>query len=201
MKKYLLVFLFPLLTISPSRAQWGIDAVGFFIQAVATCDEGGYEYKQTLFRNHVGELHGLKFAWAPGDRFTLGTSFYFGNNLVTPWQSNDAHKLVMTYGTVYGEYHFIRDNYKFYNWSALLHIGRGYSAITGSNIPANFQSTTSYWVVEPGVNFNVSVFKLIRLNAGVSYRVVSGARLYGQTDGSLSGPTLNLGITISSRGY
>src|SRR5690349_1694486 len=164
MKKYILVFFFPLLTITPSRAQWGIDAIAFMVQAIATCDEGGYEYKQTLFRDRVGELHGLKFAWAPGEKFTLGTSAYLGTNLVHPWYSNDAHRLIMTYWTLYGEYHFRNEQTKFYNWSALVHLGRGYSTISGNNIPANFQSSCSYWIVEPGMNFNVSVFRFLRFN-------------------------------------
>ncbi|MFI5203962.1 MAG: hypothetical protein ACHQF2_05645 [Flavobacteriales bacterium] len=200
MKKYILVFLFPLLTITPSRAQWGIDAFAFMVQAIATCDEGGYEYKQTLFRDRVGEFHGVKFAWAPGQKFTLGMSAYFGSNLVHPWNSNDAHRLIMSYATVYGEYHFRKEE-KFYNWSALLHVGRGYSTISGSNIPSNFQNSSAFWVFEPGINFNICAFRFLRFNAGASYRVVSGARLYGQSDGSLSGPCLNVGLTISGRGF
>ena len=200
MKKIVLVFLFPLLTISPSRAQWGVDAFLFIFQAAGTCDEGGYEYKQTLFRDCPAEFQGIKLGWAPGEKFTLGVSAYFGSNRVRPWKGNDLHKLIMTYGNIYGEYHF-RNKDKFYNWSALLHVGRGYSTLSGNNIPINFQKSSSFWIFEPGINFNVCAFRFLRFNAGASYRIISGARLYGQSDGSLSGPCLNVGVTISGRGF
>jgi hypothetical protein len=201
MKKYLLVFFFPLVFVSPLRAQLGLEMVTFIARVVATCDEGGYEYKQTLFQNRSGVLQGLKCAWAPGEKFTLGMSAYFGKNMVTPWYSNDVHKLTMSYATVYGEYHFRNQNTTFYNWSFLLHLGRGYSSVTGSGIPANFQSNSSYWVIEPGINFNISLLEIFRFNAGASYRILSGAHIYGQSDGSLSGPCLNFGLSLTGRGY
>jgi hypothetical protein len=202
MKKFILASFLSLSFMAPVRAQWGADVFLFFVQMIGTCDEGGYEYKQTLFKDRTAELHGLKFAWAAGNRLTIGISGYFGTNRITPWFSNDLHRLVFSYGTVYGEYHFRKpEENKFYNWSVISHIGRGYSSISGNGIPPNFQNSSSFWIFESGGNFNINLGGFIRFNAGLSYRIVSGVRLYGQTDWSLSGPCINLGVTLSGRGF
>lgn len=54
------------------------------------------------------------------------------------------------------------------------------------------------FVLEPSVNVELNVTTFFRVNAGGSYRLVSGASMYGLTNKDLSGPSINLALKFGA---
>jgi len=52
--------------------------------------------------------------------------------------------------------------------------------------------TSTVFVFEPGINAELNVTSFFRINAGISYRIVTGIDLYGLRNGDLGGPSGNL---------
>ena len=54
------------------------------------------------------------------------------------------------------------------------------------------------FVLEPSLNVEVNVTTFFRVNAGGSYRLVSGVTMFGLTNSDLSGPSINLALKFGS---
>jgi hypothetical protein len=55
-------------------------------------------------------------------------------------------------------------------------------------------SSDAYFVIEPGVRAELNIVKWMRLNAGVSYRILSGMKLKPEPSGKLNGFTATVGF-------
>ena len=83
-----------------------------------------------------------------------------------------------------------------------LFIGAGsFSAVNEQLDFNNFVSnvtleTSSFAVVEPGLELELNVSKNVRLNFGASYRLIQGSNLRGVTDSDLSGFAGNVTVKI-----
>ncbi len=60
------------------------------------------------------------------------------------------------------------------------------------------KENSTVFVFEPGVNAELNITSFFRINAGVSYRLVSGADLVGLKNNDLSGPAANLVFKFGS---
>ncbi len=60
------------------------------------------------------------------------------------------------------------------------------------------QQRDEVFVLEPSLNVELNVTSFFRVNAGGSYRYVSGASLYGLTNNDLSGASINLALKFGS---
>lgn len=54
------------------------------------------------------------------------------------------------------------------------------------------KSNNSYWVVEPSVNLEVNVWKVMRVDFGVGYRYLGDADFTNTTDADMSGVSGNI---------
>ncbi len=54
------------------------------------------------------------------------------------------------------------------------------------------------FVLEPSLNVELNVVSFFRVNAGGSYRFVSGVSMFGLTNKDLSGPSINLALKFGA---
>jgi hypothetical protein len=50
----------------------------------------------------------------------------------------------------------------------------------------------AFFIVEPGVNFELNISRRLRFAAGASYRITSGVEFQDLKDGDITGPAINL---------
>jgi hypothetical protein len=50
----------------------------------------------------------------------------------------------------------------------------------------------AFFIVEPGLNAELNMTRFFRVDAGISYRFVSGVDQYALVDDDIAGPSINL---------
>ena len=105
-------------------------------------------------------------------------------------------KIEFGYGGLVLEYIGKPDNLIHYSISAMIGAGEvsyslfNYEMFYSGNYEDKQSSTV--FVFEPEVNVELNVTTFFRLNAGISYRLVTGTDLAGLKNNDLSGPAVNL---------
>ena len=91
MKKLLIVVVL-VLTVPQLKGQYLASG---FIGLISTANEGGYEGSMTWYNNSPATIHGLKAAWHLGERFKVGYTIHYGNNVVNSLMVNQRYRLYM----------------------------------------------------------------------------------------------------------
>lgn len=136
---------------------------------------GGPVIKMGSINNYFSTFIGYRGAWVVNRRFSIGGGGYF---LITNVYFSE-NKLNMGYGGLEVGY--------IINPDALVHFTVG-SLIGGGGVELVGVGQEAFFTIEPGVDLELNVTKYFRLNAGASYRLVSGiTHVSGINDAALSG--------------
>jgi len=179
---------------------------------------GAPEFKVSQVNNKTSLLLGGKGGWVINHKFVIGAAGYgmtsnntfdytedledLDGNLVL--DSTRTLDLSMGYGGVFFEY--VMSPKKLFHLTFPLLIGAGRSRIkTKTFFDANvvdpedwtqydYVESTGFFVLEPGVNIELNMTKVFRLDLGVSYRYISCTDLQRLSNNDLSDFSFNLGL-------
>jgi len=149
----------------------------------------------TSINHRFGAMAGLRGSWPIGRSLALGGAIYtLFNKVAAPEGAlplEGALDIDLSYGGPELEYFLNPGSRTRFSLSVLL--GGGATRFvkdTGSTFKSSEQSgeTGFMYVLEPGGNVEWTVAKWLRLNLGVSYRLVSGTRKEGLKDLDFGGP-------------
>lgn len=159
---------------------------------------GSYDMKFTSFKNHQGLLLGGKGGWILNHQLVIGGG---GWGLSTPVRftlsdglGNDSSaRLNFGYGGVLFEY-IIFPTSPVHIAIPLL-IGSGSSKLYYRDHNLFFNDalieSSTFFVIDTGIDFQMNLLKFMRLSVGLGYRYVSGTFLANLDDKSLSGLSIN----------
>jgi hypothetical protein len=153
---------------------------------------GGPVMKITTFRDDVGLLVGGRGGWIINHVLALGGGGYgLTNNIEAPIR---GYYLNVGYGGPIVEY-IIASN-RLVHASVNLLIGAGgvnyredYWDIDEHSI---FIEEDAFFVMEPGVDLELNVTNFLRVNAGISYRLIDGVESRDLDDSDMSGVAATL---------
>lgn len=150
---------------------------------------GGFGGPTMAFTNIHGEfatLFGGRGGWILNHSFVLGGAGYgmFTPNIRTGFSPHGSPPaLRLGYGGV--EVAYIHRSNELVHPGARLLLGAGgvtYESMDGGNMPSD-----GFFVAEPALGAQVNIVRWLRLDAGGSYRFVSGVTLPGVRDAQVSG--------------
>jgi hypothetical protein len=150
---------------------------------------GGPEVKFTQIGDDFGIMVGGKGGWIINHTVVLGAGGY---GLVNKIRLTDTTDLNFGYGGLVIEYIQDWDKLLHYSFSAL--IGGGGISHRRRNSFDNHDEmdVRTFFVLEPGANAEVNISSFFRINAGISYRLLSSVSLERISEQNLSGLSLNL---------
>jgi len=163
-------------------------------------ESGGYGGPEIKFGNINGEwevLVGGRGGWIINHKFVLGGAGYgmatqgeTRPGIIFPYLSDQFE---LGYGGLLLAY--ISNSNKIIHLSVETLIGAGgisYDFDRRDHLYNDEFDGDSYFIIEPGVNFEVNVVRLMRLAVGSSYRITAGVDYLGLEDGDITGPSINL---------
>ncbi|HYG52721.1 MAG TPA: hypothetical protein VD905_17545 [Flavobacteriales bacterium] len=197
MVKKLCLILFAVVCFSgKAKSQFVFDFLNFSFGMFQSVDEGGYEGRITFYNNSPASLHGLKGVWHVGERFKMGYTLHYGNNVITSLMNRNRYRMLMLESGLFLEYIFKR--YEKWYFSIPLQVAGGTIYIPKTYVPSDQPNSTQYFSVEPRVQVNKPVLNWFQLNVSVGYRIMSAGPLYGTNSRNLAGPSFNFGILFGS---
>lgn len=196
MRKIYIILIVCTLYSGKAKGQFLFDFLNVSFGLFQTVDEGGYEGRVTLYNNSPATLHGLKGVWHLGERFKIGYSIHYGNNVITSLISRQRYRMHVLETGMFLEY-VLEPKQKGY-LSFPLQVGAGSFYIPQTYVPADNPNSAGYFSIEPRVQFNKPVFDWLQVSASVGYRLVSANELYGTNNSNLAGPSLNFSILFGS---
>jgi len=163
-------------------------------------ESGGYGGLEVKFGNINGEwevLVGGRGGWIINHQFVLGGAGY---GMATPGETNPGiippylnEQFEMGYGGVLLAY--INNSHKLIHLAVETLIGGGgISHYYGRNddVFDTDYDGDAFFIIEPGVNFELNITRKFRFAAGASYRITSGVEYRDLEDGDITGPAINL---------
>jgi len=164
---------------------------------------GGYlapEIKVGNVHEDISLLIGGKMGFTFNDHFTIGLAgFGLTNNSNFDINDNpaDPARIGMGYGGLNLEYTFFSDKKIHFTIPVVL----GAAGIYVYEDDGDFFSdqfneieNSAAFVVEPGINIELNMFKFFRIDLGASYRLIEGTALQYLSDEDLSDLTFNVGF-------
>ncbi|UCB45107.1 MAG: DUF2807 domain-containing protein [Spirochaetota bacterium] len=149
---------------------------------------GGPVLKLGSINNYISAFLGYRGAWVMNRSFSVGGGGYF---LVSDVYFS-GNKLNMGYGGLEVGY--------IINPDALVHFTVG-SLIGGGGVELMSVGQEAFFALEPRVGLELNITKFFRLNAGASYRLVSGiTHVTGLSDAALSGFTGEIALNFGFSG-
>lgn len=159
-------------------------------------DEGGYEGRLTFYNNCPASLHGLKGVWHIGERFKMGYTLHYGNNVINSLGYRNRFRILTLESGLFIEYIFKR--YEKWYFSVPVHFAAGTLYIPRTYVPSDQPWSTQYLSAEPRIQVNKPVFKWFQVNVSMGYRMMSAGSLYGTNSRNLAGPSFNFGIIFGN---
>ncbi len=164
---------------------------------------GGYlapEVKVSNVHEDISLIIGGKMGFTFNDHFTIGIAgFGLTNNSNFDINDNplDPARIGMGYGGLNLEYTFFSNKKIHFTIPVVL----GAAGIYVYEDDGDFFSdqfneieNSAAFVVEPGVNIELNLFKFFRIDLGASYRLIEGTALYSLEDEDLSDLSFNVGF-------
>jgi len=170
---------------------------------------GGYfamQPKLTYLADQVSLLVGANMAMVLGHQLNIGLAGYALSSDVDVnyvmingyWQTYAfTGVLEFAYAGILLEPVFF--NKSAIHFTAPLIFGPGIGSVRDTRIWENGSSNVgsdAFWVVEPGLNLELNITKVLRFNAGASYRFVFDSDLPGMSDKFLSDIAIMAGLKI-----
>ncbi|UCE65959.1 MAG: hypothetical protein JSU85_14065 [Candidatus Zixiibacteriota bacterium] len=163
-------------------------------------ESGGYGGVEVKFGNINGEwevLVGGRGGWIINHEFVLGGAGY---GLATRGETNPGsiipylnEQFEMGYGGVLLAY--IINSHKLIHLNIETLIGGGgishYYGRDDGIFDTDFDDD-AFFIIEPGVNFELNITKRLRFATGASYRITSGVEYLDLEDSDITGPAINL---------
>lgn len=167
-------------------------------------ESGGYGGVEVKFGEINGEWEvfvGGRGGWIVNHQFVLGGAGYgmategeTRPGSITPY-FNELFE--MGYGGVLLAY--INNSHKLIHLTIETLIGAGgisHYNDEGNN-PFNDEfDGDAFFIIEPGVNFELNITRMVRFAAGASYRITSGVEYLDLEDGDITGPAINLMLKL-----
>ncbi|MFO7445730.1 MAG: hypothetical protein R6W90_05150 [Ignavibacteriaceae bacterium] len=156
---------------------------------------GGPVIKFTQIKDEFGVLVGGRGGWIINHQFVIGGGGY---GLVNNIEANDF---------IFSPQPFITFGYGGFEMEYIIHSDRlihfsVYSLIGGGAVTYRDElwddwedwdyGSDTFFVFEPAVNMELNIYSFFRLNAGISYRMVSGVDFDTLENSDLSGPSATL---------
>jgi hypothetical protein len=193
MKKCILLFMLIVLAL-PAFSQ--DDEETLFHGKITHGGFGGPVIKFTQVRNEFGVLVGGRGGWIINHCVAIGGGGY---GLVSEIRGTDPETKDLYLGMGYGgfEIEFIHRSSRLLHSAMTMLIGAGGAGYTkhygdrwNSGDDENGHGHwDSFFIAEPGIQMELNVTRCFRIDAGVSYRFVSGIDKYDLTDSNVSGPS------------
>ena len=159
---------------------------------------GGPVWKLTALDGEFGILSGGRGGWIINHTLVLGGGGYSTlYDLKTGRRSPEGHHLYlnMSYGGFEITYINKSDNLIHYTVNSL--IGGGRARLEEHN-PQDEYDSDHFYIIEPGVNLEMNVYRWCRICVGVSYRFIMALDMTDLSNSDLSGPsgviTLKFGV-------
>lgn len=159
---------------------------------------------QPLFiQNQPGIMMGGGFSLVFGHSLNLG---FAGYGLVSDIQSSVAD--------TNGNFYYLQNGFggmtiepvlfskKLIHVSFPVLFGMGATSLTQGSLynsdtyDASWYNTEMYFIARPGVNVEINLLRVLRLDLGIAYRFSSGYQLQNISSGQLSGLSGNIGIKL-----
>lgn len=172
------------------------DFLNFSFGMFQSIDEGGYEGRFTFYNNCPVSLHGIKAVWHLGNRFKMGYTLHYGNNVITSLMHRNRFRMLTFESGLFIEYIFKR--FEKWYFSVPLHLSAGTLYIPRTYVPFDEPYNRQYFAVEPRIQVNKPVLKWLQLNASVGYRMMNLGSLYGTNSRNLGGPSFNFSIVFGN---
>lgn len=163
-------------------------------------ESGGYGGLEVKFGEINGEWEvfvGGRGGWIINHQFVLGGAGY---GMTTEGETRPGsivpyfnELFEMGYGGVLLAY--INNSHRLIHLTVETLIGGGGISYYGDegNDPFNDEfDGDAFFIVEPGVNFELNISRRLRFAAGASYRITSGVEFQDLKDGDITGPAINL---------
>lgn len=190
--KKLLVVLFMVLVSPQGRTQYLFNG---FIGMISTANEGGYEASLTWYNNSPSTIHGLKVAWNLGERFKLGYTIHYGNNVVNSLVNQQRYRLYVIETGCYLEY-LHKDIGRGWVLSFPLNFNAGSFYVPNTYVPLDEPNAASYFAIEPRVQLGKPLLNWLSVQVSGAYRFLSASSLYGSNSPNLAGPSLNFSLIL-----
>lgn len=163
-------------------------------------ESGGYGGVEVKFGEINGEWEvfvGGRGGWIINHQFVLGGAGY---GLATHGETNPGsifpylnEKFEMGYGGVLLAY--INNSHKLIHLNVETLIGGGGITYFDDRDYYRFDGEfddDAFFIIEPGVNFELNISSRLRFAAGASYRITSGVEYLDLEDSDITGPAINL---------
>jgi hypothetical protein len=196
MRKVCLIFLVLMLSCGKAKSQFLFDFLNLSFGLFQTVDEGGYEGRITLYNNTPANIHGLKGVWRLGERFKIGYTMHYGNNVISSLVNRERYRMYLIETGMFFEYVIPQKN-KWY-LSFPLQFSGGAFYIPPIYVPYNESNSTTFFSVEPRVQINKPLLGWLQVSASLGYRFISAHKLYGTNNQNLAGPSLNFSLVFGN---
>lgn len=165
---------------------------------------GGPVVKFTRMKNEFGVLVGGRGGWIINHTLSIGGGGYglvnpitADTNAIPVFLPYHEPVLGMGYGGFELEYISHSGRLAHSTWTLLVGAGGvGYQERRNAewdwNEDQRHPAWDSFFIVEPGVNLELNVTAFFRLDAGASYRFVSGIEKFGLVTSDVAGASVNL---------
>ncbi len=159
---------------------------------------GGPAWKMTLLDGDFGILTGGRGGWIINHTFVIGGGGY--NTLwdiKTGRQTADGVPLYLEMGYGGLEITYIHTSDRLIHYTVNTLLGAGHARLEEHNPQIEYASDRFY-VIEPGVNMEINVYRWVRICVGATYRFITGFETEDLSSTDLSGPsgviTLKFGV-------
>lgn len=192
MKKLLPLFCLIMLSYG-SRSQFLFNSM---MSVIGTANEGGYEIGVTVFNNSPSTIHGLKAAWYLGERFRLGYTIHYANNIVNSLVAHQRYRLYLLETGGYLEY--IHKTNSAWVLSFPVNVNAGSFYVPETYVPADQPNATGYMALEPRIQIGRPLLNWVSFRAAAGYRFISAGSLYGTNSPNLAGPSVYFSLVLGN---
>ena len=158
------------------------------------------EFKMSDVRDDIGIFAGGKMGFSFNNKFSLGIAAYgliYNSDftVLAPDMWSDLTQQLASIKFIYGglllEYTFFSNKIVHFNIPVVIGVGK--ASLKGEDhIFLERIEKSSAFVIEPGLELEVNLFKLLKVDLGVSYRNVSNTSLQYIDEEDLVGLSYNL---------
>lgn len=194
MKKIIIILVIVFSTAGKVESQSMFNFLRLSFGLFRTVDEGGYEGRLTWYNNSLSTLHGIKGIWNLGERFNLGYTLHYGNNVISSLVNRQRYRMYIIETGIFLEYIFTKKEKWFLSIPVQFSLGSIY--IPPTYVPVDEINSAGYFSCEPRIQINRPLLSWVQVSASVGYRFISASDLYGTNNSNLAGPSLGFSLVF-----